>query len=371
MTQHLWLWSSLGALCIFAQPSVAQSPTALRPPTATLSEEFSQVQAIRELADGRVLIGDRREARIVLADFALDRTTPVSRHGLGPGEFSNVYPLYALGADSSLMVDPVARRWHLFDGAVLARLVPPDAPAYRATDGLAYGADTRGFLLAQRTTRFDGPRKASADLDSVLILRVTRASGLVDTIAKTRPQPTQVETEGQPGEAPKSITLRFTMLGVAEEAVLAADGWLAIARLDPYRVDWRSPDGAWTLGSPLPFTAVKVTELEKRIQLARRANSGRRIGRPPDPSELKWVESIPPFQSGALLVLPDGNLLIARTRTVEAPQSRYDVVDRRGRLVRSLELPASVRIAGAGRKDLYVVTANDDGFEHVRRHPWP
>ena len=86
---------------------------------------------------------------------------------------------------------------------------------------------------------------------------------------------------------------------------------------------------------------------------------------------MKWVEIIPPFQSEALLVLPDGNLLIARTRTVEAPQSRYDVVDRRGRLVRSLELPASVRIAGAGRKDLYVETASDDGFEHVRRHPWP
>ena len=80
--------------------------------------------------------------------------------------------------------------------------------------------------LGRRTARFDGPRKVSADLDSVLILRVTRASGVVDTIAKTRPQPTQVETEGQPGEAPKSITLRFTMLGVAKEAVAEHERWL-------------------------------------------------------------------------------------------------------------------------------------------------
>ena len=107
------LYRITAALLIGALSSAnAQTPVVrLGPPSATLTEDFSEIVAVRELSDGRLLIGDRREERIVVADFRAGSVTPTSRQGLGPGEFSRVTAIWPLGGDSSLMVDGAARRW--------------------------------------------------------------------------------------------------------------------------------------------------------------------------------------------------------------------------------------------------------------------
>lgn len=359
------------ALVLFALSSAHAQSREIRlgPPSATLAEDFSEIVAVRELSDGRVLVGDRREVRIVIADFRGGSVTPTARAGLGPGEYSRVNAIWPLGGDSSLMVDGAARRWHVFVGTTLSRLVPPDARAYAVTDGLVLGADTMGGLLARVADRFERSRDESSTRDSTTMLRVALAAGTADELATVRSSATRVQSSGNTDGRPASIRLEFPIFGVGEESLLMPDRWLAIARLDPYRVDWRSPDGQWSHGERLPFVAIPVTPREKAAYRARRERAGGRPGSPPDGA--LWMPSIPPFKAGGLFAAPNGNLLVARNPSADAPETRYDEIDRRGRLVRQLVLGAHERIVGVGRGRLYVAATDDAGLQHLRRHDWP
>jgi len=97
----------------------------------------------------------------------------------------------------------------------------------------------------------------------------------------------------------------------------------------------------------------------------------RRPNRMPDFDFTAFPASVPPFQRPALIAATDGNLVIARTRTASERVSRYDVIDRRGRLVREITIPPSERIVGFGTGSVYVVSTDADGIQRVRRHPWP
>ena len=103
------------------------------------------------------------------------------------------------------------------------------------------------------------------------------------------------------------------------EAWLFPDGWIAVAHPDPYRVDWRRPDGRWIRGAPLSFTPVKVDEGEKCFAAARRGSDACDLDRYPG-----WPENVPAFQmdtdpwrrigpNGIVLrAAPNGMLLINR-----------------------------------------------------------
>lgn len=216
----------------------------LSPPNATLSAGFSEIVAVRELSDGRVLIGDRRENRIVVADFGGDSVVPTASAGVGPGEHTRVSAIWPLGADSSLMVDVTARRWHIF-----------------------VGTRSRGSFHLLPCERNRGGDRHRA------------------LIGDTR------------------------------------------AELGQHR---------WPSGQ----------------------NPAR-------------VPAIPPFQKGGLIAAPNGNLLVARTPSADAPETRYDEVDRQGQLVRQILLAPQERIVGIGPRSIYVAATDEVGLQHVRRHDWP
>jgi len=327
---------------------------------------------VRELSDGRVLIGDRIEVRVIVADFANGTVRQVGRPGRGPEEFSAVRYLYPLGGDTTLLVDRIARRWHILHADQIVRSIPPDDPAFLAAAGIVYGADARGFLLAHDEVPLERMNPAATRLDSTILLRVAFATGVTDTMARHAPHNARIEIGGTPDRP--SIGVYSQFLDAAEEALLFADGWLAIARLNPYRVDWRSPEGVWIRGEPLPFKEIRVTDREKDAYRYRReVLTGRAIVIRPTS---RWPVTVPPFeglplQDTPLLALPDGRLLIARTPSADHPETRYDVVDRRGRLVMQLTMGESERIVGAGRRGVYVAALGDDGLERIRRHPLP
>jgi len=70
------------------------------------------------------------------------------------------------------------------------------------------------------------------------------------------------------------------------------------------------------------------------------------------------------------MATPDGKLLVYRVPTSSTPATRYDVIDRSGRVERQLVLPSSDIIRGFGEKSAYVVTS-DSLYHTVKRHPWP
>ena len=325
----------------------------LQAPTARFAAEFSDLTSLRELKDGRVLLFDRKENQLSVVDFRTGARTAVSRSGQGPGEFQFIATLLPLSGDSTLAAD--LRRWLILDGDKVVTTLPPDTPAIQAIGLWPLGADRLGRVLGQKF--------AQRGSDSTRLLLIDRASGRTDTVAllhqgarraTIRPIST---ADGRVGMSVARIPLN-----VREAPALFPDGWVAIARLDPYRVDWRSPDGKWTSGAPLPFRAIRMNDEERKAYAARNIWSR---------NATNWPEVLPPFDTPTtLFATPEGMLVVRRLPSAAQPDTRYDIVDRTGSLKRQLMLPANQHILGFGVASVYVIETDDDGIQRLQRHSW-
>jgi len=364
---------AVALLAILLLPALAFAQRApaivLKPANATLGAEFSAIRAARELADGRVLVTDTRENRFVVADLAAGTVEPVARTGSGPGEFARAATLVALAEDSTLFPDFGNARWHVMVGAKIIATLPPETPVVRLVPGIILGADRRGHILTQ-TNLGPAPVIGGVSVESLAVVLADRVTGHADTVARVRSQPLvrNVVSAG-PGN-PQRTFLSMVPLTSREQALLFTDGWVAIARLEPYRVDWRAPDGTMLGGPPLPFAPTKLDDREKRAYVEGIAKLTGRAA--PDPSTTPhWPSTIDPFPINALLAIPDGRLLILRQPTAAEARTRYDVVDRRGRLAGEVTLRENEKIIAFGAKSVYIVVTDDDGIQRLRRHPWP
>jgi hypothetical protein len=353
------------------EPVWCQSPAGvkLRPPTARLDEEFTRIVGVRELSDGRVLVAERFEPRLVVADFSRNLVVQIGRSGKGPGEYSRIDALSALGTDSTLLDDGANGRWLVLLNDQVVHTLPPDHPAIKSARGLLRGTDARGQILTTTSPPIREGKPTLGKGDSIAAVIVRLSTGASDTVGRLRTAPLTVWTERDQAGKVKRAGLTYPPFSVGEEPVLFSDGWLAVARLDPYRVDWRAPDGRWQRGAPLPFTAREVDRRERQAYLARRAAMLGRAETPP--ADDSWPDAIPPFQPTPLVAAPDGSLLILRTPTADAPGHRYDRVNRRGQLLGWLELPPTEQLAAIGVHGAYVIATDGDGIQRLQRHPWP
>jgi hypothetical protein len=156
--------------------------------------------------------------------------------------------------------------------------------------------------------------------------------------------------------------------------LLFPDGWIAIVQVVPYSVEWL--DGAGDL-HPLPTTAFcpgRVTTAKKRAAIARWFGHDQ----PCDPSDFTgWPETMPPVLDGGsqprealLLVVPGGNVAIARAPASASTDTRYDLVNRRAELVGTIVLARGEAIIGFGARAVYVLQTDDDtGLQRIRAPP--
>jgi hypothetical protein len=162
-------------------------------------------------------------------------------------------------------------------------------------------------------------------------------------------------------------------------ALLFADGWIAVAYADSFRVDWRSSSGEWIRGALLPFIEIMVSDRQKCASMQ---ELGTPVGRCNHRAIPSWPQRLPPFLpissrsmsapgSQTLLATADGRLAIRRTPVAGTPTNRYDFVDRRGALQGIVRLAANEAIVGFSSRSVYVVETNGDGVQRLRRHPWP
>lgn len=339
----------------------------LRPADAVLAEEFTSLASARELSDGRVLLSDRRERRLVVADFATGKVEPIGRRGAGPGEYNSAPVLLPLAGDSTLASVSLQRRWLVLAGSRIVETVPPDAKALLATRGRVEGSDRRGRVLTRVTPPLEAGVTRITERDSQAVVLVDRRTGAVDTVAYMRRQPAVYSlTLNAAGE---EVGSSFDLLGVwssEESAALFPDGALAVARLGPFRVDWRLSDGRWIRGNPLPVPAVPVDSRQKAWYMQGRSSDEM-------PKAGDWPKVIPPFlvAPGTLVAAPDGRLLVRRSRDADhADVVRYLIVDRSGRATGELRLGARESILAFGARSVYVAATDDDGIQRLRRHPW-
>jgi hypothetical protein len=162
-----------------------------------------------------------------------------------------------------------------------------------------------------------------------------------------------------------------------DQVAVFPDGWIAIARTNPYRVDWCPPGQHCRAGPVLMASQLRTTDREKQAYLEMAA---RTHGWPPttDLSATSgWPRVLPPFVErpsrldvGALLAMPDGSVLIERLPSADSVWMRYDIVPRGGVVAGQVRLPLGEQIVGFGRESVYVVASDSDGLQRLRRHPW-
>ncbi len=361
----------------------------LPPVEATLGgKAFSLIQGVSELSDGRVLVSDPQERSLYVVDFRSGAVRSLGSIGDGPGEFQSPGFLYPIGPDSTLFTDQTTHRAFLVLGdSVLETLNAASLLIARLGTEPPWGADRAGRILGVEGFALSGNGlvRSRVEADSLRILLTTGSvftwePGQYETIAELGGQ----GRLGEWGRTQFGGRRYYTSpLATEGQAWLFPDGWIAVAHPDPYRVDWRRPNGQWIRGDPLPFDQSPVTSQERCF-----AGTGDRnpeaceepdIARFMDP--VPWPEHVPPFvmarwnrtSPGGIAVQPgpNGMLLIQRTLRADSPGRRYDVVDRTGSLRGTIRLPEDRTIVGRGALSLYVVTKDDVDLLTLSRHAWP
>ena len=366
-------------LAVSPSLSFGQAPKRVALPAhdARLDVAFTAITSVRELSDGRILVTDPQDLQLVVADFRAGDSKQISRRGQGPGEYGMAAPLHGIGGDSSLMADFMGRRILLLDGDKVVATIPADNPIIRATQGFVRYADRFGHVLSLKSAEAPTGESVTGVRDSSTVLRFHRTTGKVDTITKVLDRPVErTVVRNAKGEI-SSSSFRALRLRVGEQFIMHPDGWIAVVRINPFRVDWRSPEGRWTLGAPLPVPVIRMTEKEKAASRARTAAS--RAANPssrPVPPQLQtpddeWPDVMPPYLQNEMAFSPDGDIIFRRQPSADQPGNAYYVVDRRGRLLGIIEMKDNERIIGAGARSLYVVETDADDLKFIRRHPWP
>ena len=87
-----------------AAPVAAQTTRSFAKPEAEFSEPFSQIVGVRELKDGRVVVADLKDKVVQLVDLKSGVASKIGREGSGPGEYALPVGLFALPADTTLIL---------------------------------------------------------------------------------------------------------------------------------------------------------------------------------------------------------------------------------------------------------------------------
>lgn len=312
-------------------------------PSATASEPFSSITAVRELPGGRAIVVDRQEQRVVLLDFGRQTVTPIGRKGSGPGEYQMPTAILTGPGTDSYLADLFAMKIHVVssDGRIRSTITkPPENRGIRMPVFFVPGAvDSAGRLYFQRAS---GGGSAARD-----ILRWDRSTNQVDRVAEFRSA--MVIGSRQQGKGRGVVSDDSPPFTASPGWRVLPDGRVVIVHPAPYHLEVR--DGARRLVGPTRAdTPIPVTAAERA---AYRAAQGKDATGPIADRDFPAV--LPPFLGQeSILASPDNEVWVLRTRAAADPTPRYDIFDATGRLVATAALRPHSRVVGFGSGTLYV-----------------
>jgi hypothetical protein len=387
------------AVLAAAAPAAAQAPLkTLAKPDVEYSEPFTTISALRELRDGRVIVSDIRDKTVQLVDLRAGSAQKIGREGSGPGEYALPARLLALPGDTSVVYDPLNRRFLTIgpDGRPGAFVsYESDEPGGRGGVRLTLGArytDARGRLYSQAPNFSIGPDGAPTSADTAAIIRFDRATKKTDTLAWVH-VPTTTIRSSQGGT---NVSIRAgggNPFSAVDDWAVTPDGRVAVVRTKDYHVDWYSPNGQKTSGPAVAYQKIKVTEEDKKQWRERQASGGggtafvvtQQAGpggtsssagvappsslRLPEPTD--WPEVKPAFVGQAAAAAPNGQLWVLRTRAANDKVPTYDVFDATGRVVSRVALPPSTRLVGFGNGTVYLARSDEDDLQYLQRYKLP
>jgi hypothetical protein len=367
------LWGTLQPIALSAQ-----QPASLGKPEAEFAEPFTRISTIRERSDGRALVVDPRDRIVQLIDFKSGSATKVGRTGSGPGEYGLPDRIVALTGDSSAIFDPDNSRYLIItpEGKTGATFRIESAGVRMGGRGAApRGTDTRGRIFIEGSPFVATAAGGIAPGDSAPVLRVDRATKKLDTLAYVQLAKGNARGSGGPNGVMMLVGLKA--FPSRDDWTPLPDGGVGIVRFRDYHVDRYSASGARTVGPPIPWDAIPVTEAEKEAWRAARRGLpavGRGGAIPknlPPPPESEFPAVMPPFVSPATIARPNGDIWVLRShRSTDAPI--YDVFGPTGSMVRRVAMPGpKSHLVGFGGNTIYVVRRDADDLEYLQRYRLP
>ncbi len=306
----------------------------------------AEVEEVHEDADGRVWLALYQRPGLLRATFG-ETTVTDTLGALGgePGQFRMPFAVMDAPAGGVSALDGVARRLVGFarNGAADSVFPVPDA-----VDQFYVRRDTLGTWVS-----------ALGDLgrnDSVPLVR--HGANGTDTIARVHvPRATVTIPMGQRSYvAPPEFAPR-DLWGVL------ADGTVWIARAGPHRVDYRLPGGAWTVGGPRPYAAIRSTDADRGLLRGLPAAADVPV------EAIQYAPVKGPFIEAR--AARDGEVWTWRTQLAPATEERYTVFRPGQAETYDVVLPLHHRVVGVGQRSVYVAERLADGRWRVTRHPRP
>lgn len=366
-------WTTAAAGAQRAEPPL----TILHAPERVFPVGFTRITGFYELRDGRVLVSDRGEERLVVADFATGRITPVGRKGSGPGEYRLPSRIIAWTGDSLLLNDGGNNRLAVIGPDL--RIVRsfslniPDVPTTLAPRAV----DARGRMYLQIPLWAAGSFGKRGD--SVPVVRVTGRGHEVMT---------WVLLTADPG--PVKYGLPYIPFTPQDGWTVSREGNLILVRSHDYHVERWNDRAVAVRGAPVSTPRIPVTRADK-VAYTRRFLEGTTIGgragannAPSGESNLPadWLtdervnELVEANQFAAVkaattdaapMLSPAGELWVERSMPYGSP-SEWDVFNSAGVRVRRVQLPVDRRLLSLGRNAAYLIAVDEDGFEKVERY---
>jgi hypothetical protein len=374
---------TLVSLPWLARVVTAQPTVALTKPEAQHPEPFTQVRSVRELPSGRVLVSDMRDKVVQLVDFAAGTATKVGREGQGPGEYALPTILYPMPNGITWLHDLMGRRFLSIDAnGKPGESIPIPGGVGGRMVGLGMGgggADQAGRIYSQAPP-FDMDGPAAGPPDSTPITRWQPGRTGAETVAWIKGPKAQVS--GGRGSGRFEVRLGDSKVFTPQEAWgVAEDGSVARVLPSPYQVIWYRAGAKPSPGTVVPYTPLAVTEADKQQVIEARkkmrpmmiaiGGPGARSGPAPNvqlpPPEFE--DTKPPFfGENAVMVAPEGEVWVLRTRPARDRTPSYDVFDRAGKVARRVTLNPDRRVIGFGKGVVYVVRTDEDDLQYLERY---
>lgn len=367
-----------------ANPAAAQDAVVLGEPEAQSAEPFSYISGLRPLSDGTLWVSDGLEGRLLRVSRDLSTSRAVGRTGAGPREYQTPDALYAMAADTTLMMDIGNGRLAVLapDGAIVRTfpMVSGEGPEMQMM--IPGAVDDRGRVFFRPMGMMRGGIP-----DSAGIKVFDPGTDAVSDLAQVKLPEMNRTSSG--GASNQRVMIRPVPLSREDVWTASPAGDLIVARSNDGVYWLERIDGSGTIRGPdISYRPVRIrnpdkdewiASLSNRLRAMIDINNGQRRttfsrggGRnaQSDPDDFVWPEIKPAFPDGSLRVAPDGNIWLRRHAPAgQAPL--YDVLDASGRRLGSVRLPEGRTLEGLGDGDVYLSRTDDLDFVWLERYAMP
>ncbi len=339
-------------------------------PDSELNEPMTRITGVAELSDGKVIIADPQERRVVMGNFETGEIVQIGRRGAGPREYENPYTIVQLAGDTLGIYDTGNRRVLLINpNGTLGETRPVPAELY-----------AMGAMSPPKGGTVDGSLVSSVTLSGLFpdipsmgfLVEWKPGSPVVDSI---------VELLVRDADGRKILNPFISRDGWD----VSRDGTITIVRASDYHVDFVSSNARQIHGPPANVQATQFTEAEidsYMSQQAGRPSAVARFEESQTPSTRRqraslrdqWIfpEHLPVFQSGAVWTTPDGGeTWVQRKLSWDAPNQIIDVFDEMGVHAKQVTLPPSTDLIGVTGRYVYLVRKDADDFLWLQRYVRP